>query len=161
MKKAIAMIAVLAISGMLAGTAGAAGKGMGLGLGIKRVDARITLDDKSAADGYLCFNNMGNSDFSTTDLTIGGYYMMKIVNVKPADLHWLGGAEVAITTGDGPKTTKISLFGGIGSEYFLPGTENLSIEVNAGVKFTNMSGDAEGHLFGLDSLNGVTFRYYF
>lgn len=161
MKKAITLVAVLAMFGMMAGTAGAAEKGMGLGLGIDRVDARISLDDKSAFDCYLGFNNMGDSDYSMTDFTIGGYYLMKIVNAKPADLHWLGGAEIALTTGDGPKATQISLFGGIGSEYFLPGTEKLSIEVNAGLKFTNSSGDLEGHMFGFDSLNGVTFRYYF
>jgi len=161
MKKVAGIVVMLALFGMMAGSAGAAAKGMGLGLGINRADARITLDDKSAVDGYVGFNNMGNSNYSQTDFTIGGYYMMKMVNAKPADLHWLGGAEIALTTGDGPKTTQISLFGGIGSEYFLPGTENMSIEVNAGLKFTNMSGDLEGHMFGLDSLNGVTFRYYF
>jgi len=178
MKKNNVLMAVLGFAFLASGMAGAAGKGsqmrMGLGLGINRADMRFVLSDTTAADAYLGLNTM-SGDADTTDFSLGGYFLSKIINARPADLHWLAGGSIGSSKMTAPSTTvlgvkvgggsatatTISLFGGIGSEYFLPGTENLSIEANIGAQLDILTGDASGTGIGLSSMNGLTFRYYF
>ena len=170
MKKVSLFVSALAVVSLISGIAGAAEKSamrFGVGLGMSQIDARLVLNDKMAAGVFLGENasiaDTGGTDYNS--IVIGGQFFMKLVNAKPADLHVLAGASVDTfswsNSAHSDSTTTVSLFGGIGSEYFLPGTENLSIEMNVGIKLdvdTSTGGSTD---IGTDSLGGVTFHYYF
>lgn len=154
-----------------------AGKAMPIGLGVStnQADVRFMLDGRSAIDAFV---NLGISsgDADTTDFGAGGYYVANLRETKPVYLHWLAGAsfgtgKTSVTVSlpvIGPttstvKTNAFSLFGGIGAEYFLPGTEVFSLEANVGARLEILGGDADATTLSLANLTGGTImlRYYF
>jgi hypothetical protein len=84
-------------------------------------------------------------------------------------LHLLGG--FSYTSGDmgAASESDFALFGGLGCEYYLPGTERLSLEGQIGVGLHFLSGKVDGGGSGsgmeltLGDLTGGTLmlRYYF
>lgn len=162
-----------------AGDAGAAGTAAktqgiryGLGINLNRADVRFEMDDNYALDAFLGFDFLGGNDRYFTDLTeftIGGYYLQWLTKRNPVGLHLLGGC--AYTTDDmgAASESDFALFGGLGCEYYLPGTERLSLEGQIGVGLHFLSGKVDGAGSGsgmelsLGDLTGGTLmlRYYF
>lgn len=113
---------------------------IGLGLNLGRADLRYDLDAKSAVDGFLGFDSLGG-DAKGTGFQIGAAYIKRIRPAEPVGLNFTGGLAFESTDGGvsmgslsvGAKTSSFDLFGGIGAEYFLPGTKQLSIEASVGL----------------------------
>ena len=168
------LILVSAVGGACAAEKAAKKQGTryGLGMNLNRADVRFEMDKNYALDAFLGFDFLGGNDkyFSDmTQFTIGGYYLQWLTKRNPVGLHLLGG--FSYTSGDMGVASEsdFALFGGLGCEYYLPGTERLSLEGQIGVGLHFLSGKVDGGGSGsgmeltLGDLTGGTLmlRYYF
>lgn len=156
----------------------------GLGLNLGRADFRFMLDSMSAVDGFVGLSSVDAGGGSkSTDTSIGGYYLKRFFAPDPVDFHFLAGLSFGSgsTTISYPilgnvsvKNSIFSIFAGVGSEYFLPGTKQFSLEAEVGLQFDSTSTDVpnpisggtssvSGSGFGFKDLTGGLFmlRYYF
>jgi hypothetical protein len=154
---------------------------VGLGLNLDRADFRMELSPENAIGGFLKFGVI-SGDAKGNLIGIGGYYLQRIKPPKPVDFHFLAGLAINTGSDDGivfmpsilamgagaESVTDFMLFGGVGSEYFLPGTTQFSIEANVGLAIHFASakvGDADGSatMISIEDLTGavVMLRYYF
>jgi len=167
-----------------AARAAESGNKWGLGLNLGRADFRFMLDSMSAVDGFVGLSSVDAGGGSkTTDTSIGGYYLKRFFAPDPVDFHFLAG----LSFGSGSvgvsvppfgtlteKNSVFSIFAGVGSEYFLPGTKQFSLEAEVGLQFDSTSTDVpnpitggtssvSGSGFGFRDLTGGLFmlRYYF
>jgi len=183
MKKVYMSVLVVVLA--FAVSASASAVKIGVGLGLNRADARVFLGDKMAVNGMLSFdvkNTVYGQDADVTSyegsLGAGAYFLYRMVQPKPVSLHCLAGFSINPETtiyskdakkkyhpnGDIVKNESVrvfSIFAGGGSEYFLPGAENFSVEVNVGIGADFSSGNYEFVHFGFNAITGPTFRYYF
>lgn len=178
MRKAASVLAVFAFllaSGAMAAPAAkskSADLRYGVGLSLDRADLRVELDKLNAFGGYITFGSANDGD--STIFGLGGYYLKRFAEPKPVALHMMGGASISSADNWGAalpgagmlmggKVTIFTLFGAIGAEYFLPGTNQLSIEANVGLGIDIYGGDADGIGFSIRNIEGglVMIRYYF
>lgn len=172
MKKISLMLAML-MAVLAAGAASAAAKGgsgrIGLGLNLGRADLRYDLDTMSAIDGFLDLSlGSGGVGFDDTDFGIGGYYLRRMTKADPVGAHLLAGFRFGSLDRGGATLSDFTLFGGIGAEYFFPGTKQISLEasVGLGIHFLNskVGGlSTTGTQLSIDDLTrgGIMLRYYF
>jgi len=179
---ALALVAALVpASGALAARSSSGSTRIGLGLNLDRADFRMELSPENAIGGFLKFGVI-SGDAEGNLIGIGGYYLQRLKPAKPVDFHFLAG--LAINTGSdsgialmpdmlsmgmgADSVTDFMLFGGVGSEYFLPGTDQFSIEANVGLAIhfaSAKAGDWDGSatMISIEDLTGavVMLRYYF
>ena len=177
---AVAILAALIpASGVMARLSGSTR--VGLGLNLDRADFRMELSPMNAIGGFLKFGVI-SGDAEGNLIGIGGYYLQRIRPAKPVDFHFLGGLAInngsdagiamlpsVLSMGVGADSvTDIMLFAGVGSEYFMPGSDQFSVEANVGLAIHFASakvGDADGSatMISIEDLTGavVMLRYYF
>lgn len=143
---------------------------MGLGLNLNRADLRFGLGGGGAIDAYLGFSSVSGDKpyFDETTLAIGGYYVQSIKAADPVDFHFLAGLGYGSDNNGGLTASDIAIQGGVGVEYFLPGTKSLSIEADMGVGIHILGlkatgGSVSGTKIALEDLTGgiLYVRYYF
>lgn len=120
----------------VAGSGGPLGPGrsrLGVAVNLDRADLRYELDPVNAVGIHLGLELFGGG-FKSHDFSFGGYFLRRITEPDPLGLHYLGGMAVeAMDDGLLEEYTEITVFAGMGVEYFLPGTRQLSIEASVGV----------------------------
>ena len=180
-------IMLVALAGGATGAGWAAAHGgadagrLGLGVNLGRADIRKELDPMSAIDGFIGLDTQSASGASQTGLKIGGYYLKRLTAPEPVGFHFLGGLSYSIDNQSvtfagvtaSNKLSTLSLFGGVGAEYFLPGTKQLSIEGDVGLSIDIISSETPNGTggtttssstgIGIKDLTGGLFilRYYF
>lgn len=172
--KKISLTLAMLVAGLAVGAASdaadKAGRGrIGLGLNLGRADLRYDLDTMSAVDGFLDLSlGSGGAGFDETDFGIGGYYLRRMTKADPVGAHLLGGFRFGSRDEGGATFSDFTLFGGIGAEYFFPGTKQFSVEANVGLGIhfvnTKVKGlSATGTQLSIDDLTrgGIMLRYYF
>jgi hypothetical protein len=176
MKKVALIVSAVLLAGSMAMAASGGGvvlSRVGVGLGLDTVDVRAELGSRDAvgvAFGLTSFSG----DLEGSRFGFGINYLHRLSDPKPVAAHFIGGFMVnsydkypmtleGYTFPAGAKLSKITLFAGLGAEYFLPGTTQISIEANTGFEIVNVSGDGEGSLFGIAPVptGGLMIRYYF
>jgi len=146
--------------------------GMGIGIGVDAADFRVELSPRDAVGVTMQFATL-SGDMDGSQFGIGFNYLHRLAEPKPVAMHFIGGLMINSydklpfdffgTPAVGAKFTMIKLYGGIGAEYFFPGTDRFSIEGNTGIGIVSVSGDGKGTLFGIAPVPSslVMFRYYF
>lgn len=187
----VAAMVVAAAGAWAAASSGkATGRGedegrIGLGVNLGRADVRYEMNPEMAIDGFLGLDTESGGGLSNTGITVGGYFLGRITKPDPVSFLWVAGlaydSQSVSTTITVPvlgsvtsKTSQgtFSIQGGVGAEYFFPGTKQFSIEARVGlsIDFISDSVDTGGTSssvsstgFGLKDLTGGIFmlRYYF
>jgi len=158
---------------------------IGLGLNLDRIDVRAEVRPELAVGGFLKFDMISSSEDALEGslLGVGVYALVRTNMAKPAMLHFMGGLSILTASDRGSLLlpwdqmlategykgfTDVALFAGIGSEYFLPGTDQFSIEGDLGLAlhFTSYKTDDDSDSatrISLEDLTGavVMLRYYF
>ncbi len=146
--------------------------GMGIGIGVDAADFRVELSPRDAVGATMQFTTL-SGDAEGTKFGIGFNYLHRLAEAKPVAMHFIGGLMINSydklpfdffgTPVMGGKFTAITIYAGLGAEYFLPGSDRFSIEGNTGIGIVSVSGDGKGTLFGIAPVPSslVMFRYYF
>ena len=105
----------------------------GIAVNLARADMRYELDPVNAVGIHLGIEMFGGG-FKSHEFAFGGYFLRRIIEPSPLGMHYLGGMAVEASD-DGllEEYTEITVFAGMGVEYFLPGTSQLSVEASVGV----------------------------
>jgi hypothetical protein len=145
--KVLGTIVVAAVAVSLSGPAlaaeqaGGGGQGrIGIGMNLGSAEATYSIDAASAVGARIDLD-LKSGDFDTTTLGFDAWYQMDIMSADPVKFFGLAGlgygsTKEAVSTGSGNVVTTdsgIRLFGGVGTEYFVPGTKSLSIEAKVGL----------------------------
>ncbi len=143
---------------------------MGLAMNLNRADLRFGLGGGGAIDAFVGFSSISGDKpyFDDTTLAIGGYYVQSIKAADPVDFHFLAGLGYGSDNSGGITNSDIAIQGGVGVEYFLPGTKSLSIEGDVGLGIHILGakasgGSVSGTKIALEDLTGgvIYVRYYF
>ncbi len=176
MRKAL-LIAIAAALVVVSGASFAAKKNVeiqavGIGLGINKADVRLAFDPTNALGVTLAFQTL-SGDMEGSQFGFGAYYLMRMNPPKPMSIHFIGGIDIRsidqmMTSFSGVdlyaagKYTTFTLYGGLGAECFLAGTDAFSVEGNVGFAIVNLSGDAKATLIGIiDPMETIMLRAYF
>ncbi len=141
--KAFRTVGLAVIAVALTGSVFAAGKEgsttkegqgrIGIGMNLSSAEATYGLDTKSAIGVGIVLDSV-SGDSKSTGLGFTGWYQSKIKSADPVEFFFLAGLGYESNdVGDNDTTSAFNLFGGIGVEYFVPGTKSLSIEAKVGL----------------------------